>query len=63
MTVEEDDEPTLGEAAYTQGMTATSEQSILDQVEKYASTPRNGRYPTDAQCDAYEAKLRAKVRE
>ncbi len=36
-----------------------SETDIMDRLEQFASKPNDaGRYPTDAECDAYEAKLR-----
>lgn len=37
-----------------------SNDNIMDRVERFASTPKgNGHYPTDAECEAYEAELRA----
>jgi len=37
-----------------------TEGEILDAVERFASRPdETGRYPTDAECDAYERMLRA----
>lgn len=48
-------------SVYTAGVNHTEDDTdILEAVERYASTPRDGRYPTDAQCERYEARLRAR---
>lgn len=46
-------------AQYKLPPSGSQEQDILAALERYASTPQAGRYPTDEACDAFEAQLRA----